>query len=113
MGAAVNARILHSSGSGLLDRETLTMVQRASPLPPTPPELPGAQISIVVPIRYRRGRSRRVHRDRGQDQEDQALEGGARESDARAQEAPADIADVGGRHRRAQLPRLAAIDPVE
>ena len=60
-----------------------------------------------------RGRSRRVHRDRGQDQEDQALEGSAREGDPRAQEASADIADVGGRHRRAQLPRLAAVDPVE
>ena len=61
----------------------------------------------------RRGRSRRVHRNRGQDQEDQALEGSAREGDPRAQEASADIADVAGRHRRAQLPRLAAVDPVE
>ncbi len=51
-GGVHNARILHSSGSSQLDRETLTMVQRASPLPPPPPELPGAQISIVVPIRY-------------------------------------------------------------
>ena len=48
-----------------------------------------------------------------EDQEDQALEGCAREGDPRAQEASADIADVGGRHRRAQLPRLAAVDPVE
>ena len=56
--------------------------------------------------------TRRVRRDRGQDQEDQALEGGAREGDARAQKAPADVADVGGIHRGAQLPRLAAVDPV-
>ena len=32
---------------------------------------------------------------------------------ARAQEAAADVADVGGSHRRAQLSRLAAVDPVE
>ena len=38
----------------------------------------------------------------------QALEGGAREGAARAEEAAADVADVGGSHRRAQLSRLAA-----
>ena len=32
---------------------------------------------------------------------------------ARAQEAAPDVADVGGSHRRAQLSRLAAVDPVE
>jgi protein TonB len=46
------ARILRSSGSRLLDRETLSLVARAAPLPPPPAELPGAQIAIVVPIRY-------------------------------------------------------------
>src|SRR5262249_50629312 len=61
----------------------------------------------------RRGRQGRVRRYRRQDQEDQALEGGAREGDARAQEAPADAADVDGIHCGAQLPRLAALDPAE
>ena len=61
----------------------------------------------------RRGRQGRARRARRQDQEDQALEGSAREGDARAQEAAADVADVGGSHRRAQLSRLAAVDPVE
>ena len=50
---------------------------------------------------------------RRQDQEDQALEGSAREGAARAQEAAADVADVGRSDGRAQLSRLAAVDPVE
>jgi len=51
-GSVHDAHIVRSSGSALLDRETLTMVKRAQPLPPPPPELPGTQIAIVVPIRY-------------------------------------------------------------
>ncbi len=51
-GGVHNARIVRSSGSSLLDRETLTLVERAQPLPPPPPEVPGSQIAIVVPIRY-------------------------------------------------------------
>ncbi len=51
-GGVHNARIVHSSGSSLLDRETLTLVERAQPLPPPPPEVSGSQIAIVVPIRY-------------------------------------------------------------
>ena len=47
-----NARITRSSGSSVLDHEALALVQRAQPLPPPPPEVPGAQIPIVVPIRY-------------------------------------------------------------
>ena len=51
-GGVNNARIVCSSGSSLLDRETLALVERAAPLPPPPPEISGAQIAIVVPIRY-------------------------------------------------------------
>jgi periplasmic protein TonB len=51
-GGVHNARIAHSSGSELLDSETLALLQRAQPLPPPPPELAGAEIAIVVPIRY-------------------------------------------------------------
>lgn len=51
-GGVHNARITRSSGSSVLDHETLALVQRAQPLPPPPPEVPGAQIPIVVPIRY-------------------------------------------------------------
>jgi protein TonB len=51
-GGVHHARILRSSGSSLLDRATLALVARAQPLPPPPPEVRGAQIAIVVPIRY-------------------------------------------------------------
>ena len=51
-GGVHNARVTRSSGSSVLDHEALALVQRAQPLPPPPPEIPGAQIPIVVPIRY-------------------------------------------------------------
>ena len=50
--------------------------------------------------------TRRAH------QEDQALQGGPREGGGRAEEAADDVADVGRSDRRAQLSRLAAVDPV-
>jgi protein TonB len=51
-GGVHHARIVHSSGSSLLDEATLALLERAQPLPPPPPELAGAEIAIVVPIRY-------------------------------------------------------------
>lgn len=51
-GGVHRAHIIRSSGSSLLDRETLALPGRASPMPPPPPEVRGAQIPIVVPIRY-------------------------------------------------------------
>lgn len=51
-GGVHHARIVGSSGSSVLDRETLSLVERASPLPAPPSELSGAQIAVVVPIRY-------------------------------------------------------------
>ncbi len=51
-GGVHNARIVRSSGSSALDSATLDLVARAQPLPPPPPEIHGAQIPIVVPIRY-------------------------------------------------------------
>jgi periplasmic protein TonB len=51
-GGVHNARIVRSSGSGLLDRATLELVARAAPLPPPPPEIAGGQIPVSVPIRY-------------------------------------------------------------
>ncbi len=50
-GGVHHARIVRSSGSGLLDRETLAMLERAAPLPAPPPEIAGAEIPVVVPIR--------------------------------------------------------------
>lgn len=51
-GGVHHAHIARSSGSNLLDRETLLLIERAQPLPPPPAEIPGEQIAIVVPIRY-------------------------------------------------------------
>jgi protein TonB len=51
-GGVHRARITRSSGSALLDRETLALVERARPLPPPPAEVPGASIPVTVPIRY-------------------------------------------------------------
>lgn len=51
-GGVHRARIVRSSGSSLLDRATMQLIQRAQPLPPPPPEVRGAEIAIVVPISY-------------------------------------------------------------
>jgi len=51
-GGVHRPHILRGSGSSLLDRETLALVERAAPMPPPPPEITGSQIPIVVPIRY-------------------------------------------------------------
>lgn len=51
-GGVHHARIVGSSGSSVLDRETLSLVERAAPLPAPPAELSGAQVAVVVPIRY-------------------------------------------------------------
>ena len=51
-GGVHHPHITRSSGSSLLDRETVALAERASPMPPPPPEVAGAQIPIVVPIRY-------------------------------------------------------------
>ncbi len=51
-GGVHHARIVRSSGSSLLDAATLSLADRAAPLPPPPVEIAGAEISIVVPIRY-------------------------------------------------------------
>jgi protein TonB len=51
-GGVHHARIVRSSGSSLLDNETMAMLERAAPLPPPPPEIAGAEIPVEVPIRY-------------------------------------------------------------
>jgi protein TonB len=51
-GGVHNTRIVRSSGSSALDQAALSLVSRASPLPPPPPERPGTHIPITVPIRY-------------------------------------------------------------
>ncbi len=51
-GGVHHARIVGSSGSSLLDRETLSLLGRAAPLPAPPAELTSSEIAVVVPIRY-------------------------------------------------------------
>jgi periplasmic protein TonB len=49
-GHLLSSRIVASSGSTVLDAETLALLQRAQPFPPPPPELTG--IELTVPLRF-------------------------------------------------------------
>lgn len=51
-GGVHNARIARSSGSSLLDRETLALLDRAAPMPAPPPEASEADLSVIAPVRY-------------------------------------------------------------
>jgi len=51
-GHVLSAQIEKGSGFSLLDEEVLELVQRAQPLPPPPPEVPGAQIVLTVPVQF-------------------------------------------------------------
>jgi periplasmic protein TonB len=51
-GHVLSASLQQSSGYQALDQETLDLIQRAQPLPPPPPEVPQAQIDLVVPVQY-------------------------------------------------------------
>jgi len=48
-GNVLSARLARSSGYGALDQEVVSMVHRASPVPPPPP---GANRTITVPVRF-------------------------------------------------------------
>ena len=50
-GRVTSARIAGSSGSAPLDAETLSLIHRVA-FPPPPADMPGAQISLVVALRY-------------------------------------------------------------
>lgn len=51
-GHASAIRIVQGSGHDSLDSETLATVQRASPLPPPPPEIEGDPVQVVVPVDF-------------------------------------------------------------
>jgi len=51
-GRVTASRITKSSGSAVLDQETLDLVHRAQPFPPPPPALGTAQVNLTVPIRF-------------------------------------------------------------
>jgi protein TonB len=52
LGHLLGSRILKSSGSAMLDAETLALVRRAEPFPAPPQDVADDQLSFVVPIRY-------------------------------------------------------------
>jgi protein TonB len=51
-GRVSGLRIVKSSGSDILDSETLAMIRRAEPLPAPPGGIANQELSFVVPIRY-------------------------------------------------------------
>jgi periplasmic protein TonB len=51
-GRILSSRILHSSGSLVLDQEALAMIKRAEPLPAPPDDILDTQLSFTIPIRY-------------------------------------------------------------
>lgn len=51
-GDVLSYRLERSSSHDALDDEVLAMIQRASPLPALPPEMPGATLEIVVPVQF-------------------------------------------------------------
>ncbi len=51
-GRLVTSRIVQSSGSEILDEETLAMLVRAQPLPKPPDNVLESELSFVVPVRF-------------------------------------------------------------
>ena len=51
-GKIVASRVIHGSGSLLLDEEAIAMLRRAVPLPVPPAEAQGATFDFVLPIRF-------------------------------------------------------------
>jgi protein TonB len=51
-GEVLNARLARSSGHPALDAETLSMISRAQPLPPFPPEITQASLNFSVPVNF-------------------------------------------------------------
>jgi periplasmic protein TonB len=51
-GRLLSSRIVQSSGSSLLDEETLALLARAQPVPKPPITAPDSALSLVVPLRF-------------------------------------------------------------
>jgi periplasmic protein TonB len=51
-GQLLTSHIVQSSGSPMLDQETLAMLARAQPMPRPPSEIPDNKLSFVVPVRF-------------------------------------------------------------
>jgi protein TonB len=51
-GHLLSSRIVQSSGSSVLDEETLGMLARAQPMPKPPGNAPDSALSFIVPVRF-------------------------------------------------------------
>ena len=51
-GRLLTSRIVQSSGSPMLDQETLAMLARAQPMPAPPTDIPDNKLFFVVPVRF-------------------------------------------------------------
>ena len=51
-GRVLSFGLAASSGHAALDREALSLIERAQPLPSLPPEVPQGTIQLVVPLRF-------------------------------------------------------------
>lgn len=51
-GRLVASRIIQTSGSSLLDQETIATARRAQPFPPPPTDMPGATFDFTVPVKF-------------------------------------------------------------
>jgi protein TonB len=51
-GHVLSAQIEKGSGFSLLDEEVTALIQRAQPLPAPPPEVPGAQLILTLPVQF-------------------------------------------------------------
>lgn len=51
-GKVMTSRIVRTSGSAVLDQETIDTVHRAQPFPSPPPAMPGETFEFTVPIRF-------------------------------------------------------------
>jgi protein TonB len=49
-GRVLSFAVVGSSGVSALDDEARSMIQRAQPLPPPPPSIPGATLDLVLPV---------------------------------------------------------------
>ena len=51
-GRVLSFQLVRSTGFSLLDDEVQALIQRAQPLPAPPPEIPGNQIQLEVPVEF-------------------------------------------------------------
>ena len=52
-GRVIRSEVVRSSGSPLLDKEVLALLERATPLPSLPPHMRGEHAELTMPIRFR------------------------------------------------------------